>query len=346
MFKELQKIAKENENTIRVATCEKTLKSYAYIFINNTVVYYILDDEIDAYNDVIIPNISSFDNIEDAIHSDNAIFDETPFDFYQNETENNHSIVSKNNFVKTISPFYKFCDENNIRNEYRGIHINNGKIIATNGYIMRMVDSTIFDKNINIVVDFKPILDYININPTKIKNVGKPLWNNSKSQKDSVKIITPSNGDYIHFEYNGLIFINHVFCKSQLDFTHIRKASDNLDISLKIYKQDLYKSINNILSNSTNEHKYIKNVLVFEQVNNKLMIYPYNKFNDDIGNNVEYVNIHSDLSKKLVINGLYLMNILKDITVDILEIHINSKSNISKIQSNKLKEEYYLIFNK
>jgi len=192
MFKELKKFV--DDNPIRVTVCEKTGIGYAYTFNGNTVAYYELDGNIDVYNDLILPNANDFENIDDAIHSDGVIFDEYPYDFYIGDCEvSEPKQVSANQFVNALSTFTNFYDINNIHSEYRGIHIKDGNMFATNSYVMRIVKTATFDKSSNMVINFKPVVDFMNINTKKIKTTGKSLFD-SKSKDDKVSISTYNKG--------------------------------------------------------------------------------------------------------------------------------------------------------
>tara|TARA_Y100001937_G_C7092658_1_gene318506 strand:- start:124 stop:1164 length:1041 start_codon:yes stop_codon:yes gene_type:complete len=345
MYKELLKLSEENP--IRVTMCEKTSLSYAYTFNDNSVIYYELDGNVDVYNDLILPNANEYDNINDAIHSESAIHDENPYDF-SNIDNSVSKEVSANKFVKALSTFNNFYDENNIHKEYRGIHIKDGKMFATNAFVMRIVETTVFDKDINMVIDFKPILEYMDINVNKIKTTGKSLWDTKKTKNENVKLSTYSKDgdDVLQIEYKGLTFVNHSLCKSELNFSFIEKASKNLDSSIKVYKKQLYNAVNNILGTPIKNSNKVKNALVFEQADGKtLSIYPYIKFEDGISYCVEYVNAQSNIKDKMITNGENLLNILKSIPDEVIEIKYNNETNISKISSTKSKEDYYAIFN-
>lgn len=345
MFNELKKFV--NDNPIRVTMCEKTGKAYAYTFSGNTVAYYELDGNVDVYNDLILPNANDFDDINEAIHSEDAIYDENPFDFYTDDCQiSEPKEVSANKFVKALASFTKFYDTDNIHREYRGIHINNGNMFATNSYVMRIVESNVFDKDVNMVIDFNPMVSYMDINTKKIKTTGKSLFATKKSKNDSVVISTYVKGydDILKVEYKGLTFINHSICKSELDFTFIKQSTKNLDKTIKVYKNDLYRALNNLLGQSIKDPNKVKNAFVFEQENDKILIYPYIKFTETRHTLIETVNSQSDFDTKLVTNGENLLNVLKQISDEIIEIKFNSESRISKISSKTSKEDYYIIF--
>ncbi len=346
MFKELKKFVKDNP--IRVTVCEKTLISYAYTFSDNTVAYYILDDNIDVPNDLILPNADDFENIQDAINDDeNVIFDENPYDFYMGSIEiYDKAEVSANKFVKSLAGFTKFYDTDNIHSEYRGIHINDGNMFSTNSYVMRIIKSETFQKSTNLVIDFKPVVEYMGIDTKKIKSTGKSLFA-AKTKNDNVKLSTYKKGDddILHIEYKDLMFINHSICKSDLDFKFVENSSKNLDKTIKVYRKDLYKALNSLLNESIKDKNKVKNAFVFEQKDEKLLIYPYIKFKEDRGNILETVNAQSNIDTKLITNGENLLNILKQINDEIIELKHNSDSKICKITSKTSKEDYYLIFN-
>jgi len=345
MFKELKKFV--DDNPIRVTVCEKTGIGYAYTFNGNTVAYYELDGNIDVYNDLILPNTNDFENIDDAIHSDGVIFDEYPYDFYIGDCEvSEPKQVSANQFVNALSTFTNFYDINNIHSEYRGIHIKDGNMFATNSYVMRIVKTATFDKSSNMVINFKPVVDFMNINTKKIKTTGKSLFD-SKSKDDKVSISTYNKGgeDVLLIDYKGLTFRNHSICKSELDFQFIAESNKNLDKTIKVYRNDLYRALNNLLNEPIKDKNKVKNAFVFEQVDDKLLVYPYIKFKDDRGDILETVNAQSNIDTKLITNGENLLNVLKHINDEIIELKHNSESKICKISSKSSKEDYYLIFN-
>lgn len=346
MLNELKKFV--NDNPIRVTMCEKTGKAYAYTFSGNTVAYYELDGNVDVYNDLILPNADEFDNIDDAIHSEGAIHDENPFDFYTGDCKfTEPKEVSANKFVKALAAFTKFYDVDNIHREYRGIHINNGNMFATDSYVMRIIESNVFDKDVNMVIDFNPMVSYMDINTKKIKTTGKSLFATKKTKNDTVNISTYVKGEdeILKVEYKGLTFINHSICKSELDFDFIKKSTKNLDKSIKVYRNDLYKALNSLLGQSIKDPHKVKNAFVFEQVAEKMMIYPYIKFKEDRGDIIEVVNAQSNIDTKLVTNGENLLNVLKQIDDEIIELKHNAESKICKISSKTSKEDYYIIFN-
>lgn len=345
MYKELLKFSEENP--IRVTVCEKTSLSYAYTFNDNSVIYYELDGNVDVYNDLILPNANEYNNIDDAIHSESAVHDENPYDF-SNIDNSVSKEVSANKFIKAISAFNKFYDENNIHKEYRGIHIKDNKMFATNAFVMRIVETSIFDKDVNMVIDFKPVVEYMDIDANKIKTTGKSLWDTKKTKNENIKLSTYSKDgdDVLHIEYKGLTFINHSLCKSELDFSFIENATKNLDSSIKVHKKQLYKAVNTLLGTSIKDSNKVKNALVFEQADGKtLSIYPYIKFTEGVGDHVEYVNAQSNVKNKMITNGENLLNILKSIPDEVVEMKYNKESSISKISSTKSKEDYYAIFN-
>jgi len=103
--------------------------------------------------------------------------------------------------------------------------------------------------------------------------------------------------------------------------------------------------LNNLLNEPIKDKNKVKNAFVFEQVDDKLLVYPYIKFKDDRGDILETVNAQSNIDTKLITNGENLLNVLKHINDEIIELKHNSESKICKISSKSSKEDYYLIFN-
>jgi len=350
MFKELKKFAKDTP--IHVTMSEELQKSFAYAYSENTVVYYELDGNIDVYNDLILLNANDFNDIDDCIHTGKVIVDENPFAFELHVEKNDkihfipikRKVVSVNTFVKSLAPFTKFYDIDNIHKEYRGIHISNGNMFATNSYVMRIIKSSIFDKQVNMVIDFNPIVDFIDIDTKKIKSTGMSLFAKKTNNDVTISTYNTKDDSILFLEYKGLSFINHSICKSELDFKYVDESSENLDSTIKVYKNDLYKVLNDLLGQSIKIPNKVKNAFVFEQIKEKLLVYPYVKFTND-RNVVKTINAQSNIDSRLVTNGENLLNILKLMTDEIVELQHNKESKICKITSKNSKEDYYIIFN-
>ena len=337
MLKELKKFAKENP--IHVTVSEKDLKSYAYAYDGNTIAYYELSKDIDVYNDLIIPSDKVYDDIGKVLHSEGILFDDTPFDFVVDK-ESSITLVSANNFTKSVHDFTKYYAVDDYRTELSGLHVRSGTLFASDSIIMRLKHTNSFPKNSNMIIDINPIVEYLGVNVRKVKPVGKSLFATKKSKNDDLEmsVVTKKGEESLKLKSNKLTFIITSMGKSSLSFDLIKKIKTTHIITL--HRESLISKITNLLSNQPKNSDSIKNMVRF-RLEGKLSMSNYKdeETTETMNCKCETQPLFKD-KIQFVLNAYKLLVLLKSVTDSEIQLHYEDSNNggITRVVSSTNKD--------
>lgn len=328
-----------NNGCIYITKLENKNIIYSY---NENNIAFIEVDYFGTDEPIEIKNTKGVETVLDLVEllKDNSKYnlDAEPFDFNVDikVTDTDFNLNNLSNLVNSFKGYYK---DDSLNPEYTGIHFRKSNVFATNGSVLKLFKSTILGDDVNLVLDLLPIVNSLDLDTRKIKNVGKSLFQSKSKINNIIGYAYKNDEPIFYLKTESLSYYSICKCYSTLNFS--KMTTFNKDVICKLHKEKIKSILQKYENVDLFDIDTRKDTILLDFTENNLSIYVY----DYQGNHLllDKMPVKCNKSFDITVDISLLSMIINDIQNNELSLYIDEFSKIINFKENETNKVLTLI---